>query len=318
MLQKSLLLSLLFLLSGCSLESMLAQAEVDKVYIVKQNASLSHYRAYFKRSQLQPIIKGKKYLYFYNQKKKDLAILLHRYNKYYLYSIYHPASDVLIITSNKKTNYKKIKKYLYKKGYVPTSLSPIYATSKVGLRRYKGIKTLLVEIKDYRALHAKYKHAIKTYNARGIKRVSTKLPKRFITSYYEDVYQKASSPAQRKQLNIIAKKLGLHKNETKAQENDNKELEVFENNIPNDRLNAFNYYNTEASYDELDNYLSKSKMHDTLSFNQTRQLKKRHAQLKENKILHEKSLDELIALYKANKNPKYKERIVYLMKEGGK
>ena len=317
--KKALLLSLFLLLNGCSLESILALGEVDKVEVVKKNASLSHYKAYFTRTQLQPIKNNHKYLYFYNKKKKDLAILLHRYNNYYLYSLYYPDSETIVINAQKKISYTQIKKRLQTKGYKPNTPTQIGATSKVALRRYKGLKTLLVEIRDYSRLQAKYKQAIKSYDASKVKNIKTKLPHSLIVSYYNDYLTKASTPEEKEALEVIAKKLNLHKTETDhTQESEQAEQEVQEalaKEVPEPKGVSFSYYSKEASLNELDGYLSESKTKDTLSFNQFSQLKQRHEELKEAKLLKEGSLEELISIYKTNKDPKYKNRILQLMKE---
>jgi len=321
--QKTLLLLFFFLLNGCSLNSILALGEVDKVQIVKQNTYLAHYRAYFTRSQLKPIKKNKKYLYFYNKKKKDLALLLHRSNKYYLYSLYHPNMGKITISSHKKTRYSDIVKALKRKGYFASSPHAVGATSKVALRRYKGIKTLLVDIKDYRTLQEKYQRAIRTYNANKIEKIKTLLPHVLIANYFKKYNKQATTSIQKEQLKRIANKLHLNKPEIKEVIQEEEEVQaVLAKEIPEPILveapAPFDYYAQEASYYELDSYLTDSASKDKLSFNQYTQLNKRHAQLKEAKILKEGSLEELISLYKTNKNPKYKSRILELMKEAQK
>ena len=328
--QKTLLLLFFFLLNGCSLNSILALGEVDKVQTVKQNTYFSHYRAYFTRSQLKPIKKNQKYLYFYNKKKKDLALLLRRSNKYYLYSLYHPKVGKITINTHKKTRYRDIVKALRRQGYFASSPRAVGATSKVALRRYKGIKTLLVEIKDYRTLQIKYRTAIRTYNASKIEHIKTRLPHTLIANYFNTYRKRATTSVQKEQLARIANKLHLNTPEIKQVKQEIEEViqeeeevqAVLAKEIPEPILveepSSFDYYAQEASYYELDNYLTDSVSKDKLSFNQYTQLNKRHAKLKEAKILKEGSLEELISLYKTNKNPKYKSRILELMKEAQK
>ena len=321
--QKTLLLLFFFLLNGCSLNSILALGEVDKVQIVKQNTYLTHYRAYFTRSQLKSIKKNKKYIYFYNKKKKDLALLLHRSNKYYLYTLYHPKAGKITINAHKKTRYSDIVKALKRKGYFTSSPHAVGATSKVALRRYKGIKTLLVEIKDYRTLQEKYQIAIRTYNASKIENIKTLLPHVLIANYFKTYSKQATTSVQKEQLKRIANKLHLNEPEIKEVIQEEEEVQaVLAKEIPEPILDEapvpFDYYAQEASYYELDNYLTDNASKDKLSFNQYTQLNKRHAQLKEAKVLKEGTLEELISLYKTNKNPKYKSRILELMKEAQK
>jgi len=327
--QKTLLLLFFFLLNGCSLNSILALGEVDKVQIVKQNTYLSYYRAYFTRTQLKPIKKNQKYLYFYNKKKKDLALLLHSYNKYYLYSLYHPATSKITINTHKRTQYKDIVRALKHQGYIASSPHAVGATSKVALRRYKGIKTLLVEIKDYSTLQKKYQTAIKTYDASKVENIKTLLPHTLIANYFDSYQKQATTSIQKEQLARIANKLHLNKPEITQVKQEIEEViqeeeevqAVLAKETPEPILveaSPFDYYAQEASYYELNNYLTDSASKDKLSFNQYTQLNKRHAKLKEAKILKEGSLEELISFYKTNKNPKYKSRILELMKEAQK
>jgi len=311
--KKALLLSLLLLLNGCSLESLLALGEVDKVEVVKKNSSVSHYRAYFTRTQLTPIRKNKKYLYFYNKKKKDLAILLHRYDRYYLYSLYHPKQETKVINTS---SYRHIKKALRKQGYRPSSPVFVGATSKVALRRYKGIRTLLVEVYDYSRLQAKYRQAIKTYDASKIKNLKTKLPHVLISTYFKKYEKKAQGEEQKKQLQIISEKLHLNTNETKEVTQEAEVQKALLKEVPETKRSpSFNYYANAASYQELDAYLANKETKDALSFNQYTQLRARYTQLNEENILKNGSLEELIALYKTNKDPRYKNRILLLMKD---
>ncbi|PHS41407.1 MAG: hypothetical protein COB07_02740 [Sulfurovum sp.] len=328
MLKKALLLSLFLLLNGCSLNSLSPLGEVDKVQVVSKNASVSHYRAYFVRTRLKPIKDNQKYLYFYNKKKKDLAILLHKNNHYILYSLFHPEAAKITIRAHKNTRFTAIEKVLEKQGYHLSSPQDAGATSFVALRLYKGIKTLLVEVKDYSALQIKYQQAIKNYNAASIHHIKTKLPHSLISGYYDRYYKQAKSDEARLQLKIIAKKLQLDSLE-EIQSNEEakaalaKEIpeEPEEPKAPKEQEEpqvstlSFNHYAKKASYDELDIYLAESTTKSTLSFNQYAQLEQRHTALKEENLLNEGSLEELISAYKVTKKPSYKKRILELMKE---
>lgn len=335
MLKKVLLFSLFLLMNGCSFNSPSVLGEVDKVQVVSQNASVSHYRAYFVRTQLKPLRDGQKYLYFYNTKKKDLAILLHKKDKYILYSLFRPEASKITIRAHKKTRFTAIEKVLQKQGYHLSIPEDAGATSFVALRRYKGIKTLLVEVKNYSALQTKYQKAIKSYHAASIQHIKTKLPHSLISGYYDRYYKKAKSDEARAQLRIIAEKLQLDnpeeirsKKEVNAalaqeipEESEIEEPEaedaVEKSETKDLKVSAlpFSYYAKKASYDELDSYLAESTTKENLSFNQFRQLEQRHAALKEEKILQQGSLEELISAYKVTKKPSYKKRILEQMKE---
>ena len=322
--KKALLLALFFLLNSCSYESLLALGEVDKVEVVKQNASVSHYRAYFTRTQLKPIKNRQKYFYFYSKKDKDLAILLYKNHSYSLYSLYHPKHSALHFQAQKHAPYTHIKKALRKHGYLPSSPHTVGATSKVALRRYKGIKTLLVEVKDYSHLLAKYKKAIQNYDASTVLKTKTLLPSVLIADYFSVFQKKASTEKQKEQLKIIADKLHLPDLDTPNTEASNhqvqEELQVQEalaKEVPEEihPTVPFDYYAQEASYHELDTYLNNPTTRNVLTFNQYTQLTQRHAKLKEEKLLKDGSLETLISAYKTNKNPRYKQRILELMKE---
>ena len=350
--QKVLLLLFFFLLNGCSLNSLLALGEVDKSQVVKHTPYVKHYRAYFTRNNLQPIIRGKKYLYFYNAKQKDLSILLKRRNQYILYSLYHPnkKADILYTSS-----YRKIIIRLKHKGYHLASPSSIGAVSHVALRRYKGIKTILIEIKDYSRLQNVYKKAIKNYNARKVKHIRTSLPKRLISSYYKHYSKRAKTVHQQEQIQIIGRKLKLvskaslkmtqkkpkpskkttlSKKIKKSQKIEKKvaspqikqniipvEKEVEEVKVvevleePKEIKKPYMYYLHNASYYELNSYLTSGEARNELTYNQYNNLKKRRSTLKEEQLLKNGSLEALIAAYKKNKDPRYKTKILSLMKK---
>jgi len=296
------------LFGGCSLDTLSALNEVDKVQLVKQTSSMKLYRAYFVRTHLKPIRRGQKYLFFYNAKKEDLAILLYPGRRYKLYSISHPHRVILSINTNRKTRYRHLIRTLEHKGYHLTSLSKIGYTSRVKLRRYKGFKTLMVEVRDYRRLQGIYRKAIRNYDTKYIKNVKGRLPKRLILPYLRRYEKKANTPEQRVQLRMIASRIKGGTGTTAAPVPHVKEKE---NN--NDVL--YQYYRDKASYSELNDYLSGPEAGYTLTYRQRNVLKTRQSKLKEEKLLENGSLEELIAAYKVNKDPRYKARILALMKK---
>ncbi|MBA1420467.1 MAG: hypothetical protein FAF03_06315 [Epsilonproteobacteria bacterium] len=228
--------------------------------------------------------------------------------------------------AQKHAPYTHIQKALKKQGYLLSSPHAVGATSKVGLRKYKGIKTLLIEIKDYSALQEKYQKAIRTYDASSIVKIKTQLPHVLIDNYFKTYQKKASSEEEREQLDLIADKLHLHTPEGKnndAQEEEIKVQEALAKEIPEETISpsvipenaSFDYYAQEASYHELESYLNDNKTKNSLTFNQYTQLTQRYTTLKDEKMLKDGSLEELISSYKTNKNPRYKKRILELMKE---
>ncbi len=307
--KKVILILFFFLLNGCSLDSLLALREVDKAQIVRSSSYVKFYRAYLTRSHLKPIKNNQKYIYFYNAKAKDLSILVHRKNKYILYSLYHPKKDAIVLKTTSKTSYKHILNILKHKNYLPTTCAKIACTSHVALRRYKGIKTLLIEVKDYSRLQNMYKKAIRNYQSKIIKPTKIKLPKAFISSYFKFYEKRANTQKQLDQLHIIATKLNLNSKINKE------DISNIRSEAPKELVLPYSYYLNYASYDDITQYLANSNTKDTLSTTQYNALLKKQASLKEEYILHHASLEELITEYKKNKNPRYKTQILLLMKK---
>jgi len=318
LMQKVIIFLLLFLFSGCSIDGLIIFGEVNKVNVVRDSTYIKHYRAYFHRTHLKPIRHGKKYLYFYNRKRKELAILLHPKNKYILYSFSHSGSKIKI-RSDRKHSYYQMIKVLKHKGYRITSPHAVGYTAKVSLRRYKKVKTLLVEVKNYQYLQNLYKKAIRTYNAKKIKNIKTKLPKVLIESYYKKYKAQAGTEEQLKQLAIIATKLRLNKPVSTTEETIiQKEETQTQTHIDTKEDTArqqYSYYLKNASYYELNNYLSTSDAKSVLSYSQYNTLKSRNNQLQEQDLLQNGSLEELITAYKKNKNPHFKSKIMQQIKK---
>jgi hypothetical protein len=281
------------LLSGCSLSSLYVPGEINKVTVVEYTPYMKHYRAYFTRTELKTIKEDQKYLYLYHEKKKELGLLLHRKNQYILYNLSKPEQPELVLHAGQETTYSHVVKSFKRKGFTPiASLDTVGYIVSVAPRRYKGVKTLLVEIQNYSQLQELYKQAIRTYNANMIKNIQTKLPKHFVYDYYKRYEKRAKTSTQLAQLQIIAQKLQI-----KTQEE------------------IYTYYLDEASLDALSAYLAQKDTRASLSYHQYTMLKRRKRSLQEEKLFNEGSLEDLIAAYKINKNPKYKKRILSLMKD---
>ena len=307
----------IFLISGCSIDGLIVWGEVNKVQVVKQNAYVKQYRAYFHRTPLQSIRHGKKYLFLYNRKTHDLAILLHPKNRYVLYSFSHP-NLVIKIRSDRKHGYYHMIKVLKQKGYRITSPHAVGYTTHISLRRYKKVKTYLVEVKNYQNLQKLYRKAIRTYDAAKIKKIKTRLPKVLIASYYEKYKAQAVTQKQVKQLHIIAGKLHLNSPASTPEPTpeDNKfQKQPSENTQKGITKELYAYYLNNATAYELSNYLSTAEAKRALSFIQYNTLKNRNNQLQEQDLLQNGSLEELITAYKKNKNPRYKAKIMQRIKE---
>ncbi len=334
--QKVLLLLFFFLLNGCSVNQLLLTDEVDKVYVVKYSPYVKQHRAYFTRDNLIPMQNGQKYIYLYSAKEKDLGILLHRKDQYLLYSLSYPDKKEMIFNVTRKTEDYAVLKSLKRRGYRLTSPTEVGYTSKVSPRIYKGTKTFLVEVTDYTSLEEVYKKAIRTYNAKEITNIKTKLPKVFISDYYEQYYKRAKTQKQLKQVQMIGTKLGLYTAPAvvKTAKEDTKEIPEEEKvkgkekikkpkvekkvssakviKTPREAAKPYSYYLKSASYNELNTYLSKNGTREHLTYNQYNTLNEK---LKEEKILRDGSLEEVLAAYKKNNDPRYKEKILVLMKK---
>lgn len=283
----------LVLLNGCSLNRLYVPGEINKVTAVEYTPYMKHHRAYFTRTELETIKEDQKYLYLYDKKKKHLGILLHRKNEYILYNLSNPEQPALTLHTDPKTSYTHVLKSLKRQGFAPVdSLYDVGVIASVAPRRYKGVKTLLVEVQDYSHLQDLYQQAIRRYNADGVKSIQTKLPKQLIYEYFRRYENRARTQKQLAQLQIIAQKLQIKTREE-----------------------IYTYYLHEAPLDALSAYLSQKETKASLSTRQYTLLKRRKKSLQEAKLFYEGSLEDLIAAYKINKDPKYKKRILSLIKE---
>lgn len=355
--QKIILLFLIGLFHGCSFNTYLVDDEVNQVTVVNYTAYKKFHRAYFTRENLL-LINGRKYLYLYKKKTNDLAILLHRKNKYLLYSMSAPNQQPYTMKVTSKTKLSKVLKGFRKHGYQAIhSLADHGYVSSVSYKKYKGLKTILVETKKYSRLQNLYRSAIKSYNARKVRYVKTKLPKQLIRNYYYFYKKHATTREQMIQLQSIAKKLELPipalpkivetakksmKSPTKSHSSNNiiikkriiknqkehiatesdiapeiKPSKIIPVTLPTTVINtkSFNFYLNQASIDELTRYTESTSTKTSLSYTQYTQLLNRLDRLKEEKLIRDGTLEELIEAYTINKNPKYKQRIMSLMKE---
>ena len=354
----SVVIILLFLLNSCSFNTLFLSEEIDKVTIVRYTPYMKHHRAYFARVHLKKITDNQKYRFLYHPKKQELAVLLHRNDQYLLYNFTKPDAPVLSLKAKRKTNYTDVLRLFKHKGYVSRNLHTLGYVPSVALRRYKGVKTLMIEVKDYRRLKKRYLNAIKNYNAKAIMSIKTVLPKSLIYAHYEKYRKRATTNEQRAQLQIIANRLRFNSNLPKQtnrpkktaktakastpkkkkmsknlpQKTVKKEVEVKTIETPVEKVSepphttvvlspsktitkGYHHYLHNASLPALQRYLAKSETSSSLSYSQYKKLQKHARKMKEEKLLKEGSLEELIAAYKINKNPKYKKRILILMKD---
>ncbi len=288
------------------------------------------------------------------QKNEELAVLLHRNNNdYSLYNFTKPETAPITLRAKRKNSLSVALKTLKRQGYVRKNLNALGYDTNLALRRYKGVKTLMIEVKDFRRLKKLYMKAIQDYNAQEIRSIDTVLPQNLIYTHYENYRKRAKTSGRLAQLQIIADHLGFNSNIPKKTPVENKakvtkvpeqkkvikdtqpetiptikekqeETPVVEvKNVPVQEVSikpkkptkGYVYYRKRASLDELRRYLSKSETRSSLSYSKYKKLQRHANKLQEEKLFNEGSLEELIAAYKVNKRPKYKKRIMTLMKE---
>jgi len=329
---------LLFLLSACSFKNPFSSEEIGKVTVVNYAPYFKHHRAYFNRTHLKKLSR-KKYQFLYHAKKRTLSVLLHHKNRYLLYNFTKPNDPTFSLLT--KLNHKQVLKILRKKGYRPKNLHSLGFTAKVSLRLYEGVKTLMIEVKDYRRLQRLYINAIKYYDIKKIKSIKTLLPKSLIYTHYMQYQKRAKEKKEKDALRFIAHKLGFDDhlpkkqkkitpsprvNTVKKQVVPTKKIEAKDivrpkttpeqivSTKPQRTTKSYMYYLHSASYNELRRYLIKKETSASLSYEKYKKLQKHAAVLKEEKLFNEGSLEELIEAYKINSDPRYKKRIMLLIK----
>lgn len=347
--RKVILLLFLVVLYGCSFNNPFLRGEINKVTVVKYSPYMKHHRIFLTRSNLKIIKDGKKYLYLYHKKNNDLAVLVQRKNTFFLYTLSNPKQKTYSLRLAQGKKYTDALKHFRSMGYRSmTSTAKKGFLVSVSYKRYKNNKTLLFEVKDYTRLLYLYKKAIRNYDASKIKTIKTQLAKSLILPYFKRYEKQAKSKKQREQLQIIAQKLQLKRpnldkkivqtSSTKAKDNKNvikeeiktkKESEIKESSswytfstkeikIEEEKTAKvpvqipYTYYLNNASLNELSSYLAGDA---TLSNSEYSALKQRERNMKEKELLETGTLEELIAAYKSNKKPKFKQRILSLMKE---
>ena len=360
------ILVLLFL-SSCSFNTLFPSfenEEINKVFVVKHAPYFKYNRAYFERTPLKAITNDTKYRFLYHSKKQELGLLLRHKRQYFLYNFSKPTAPTLSLKIKRGMTSKDALRILKDKGYAPRNLKSLGYVITIAFRRYKDVKTLMFEVKDYRRLKKLYTKAIKNYAAKEVKYLTTSLPKNLIYTTYSYYKTRAKTPQQLAQLQIIANKLkfdskipkkkiilkkkttsnkipkkkkevALEVNKEESEEKIELIEEIEEQKketspqiikavqpkqaavtiVPKKVEKGYNYYRHTASYPELRRYISNGTTKSSLSYSQYHDLLKYLATLKEKKLLEQGTLEELIAAYKINKKPKYKTRIMLLMKD---
>ena len=300
--KRLLLIATFFLLNGCTLNQLFLSDEIDKVNVVQYHPYVKEHRAYFTRTDLKPVWQGEKYLLLYHPKQKDLFVLLHKGKYYFLYNFTKPQRKAKKFLVRSGHSVRTLLRTLNKAGYRhiedPTEIG---FTLHTGLRRYKQVKTLMIDIKDYRPLKKRYEEAIRTYDAAKVAHIKTHLPKRMIAAFFTKYFNKAQTSGQKAQLRKIAAKLNLSV--------------IEEKNEPAQIEPLFPYYLHHATIKELQDYLSKPQTKSALEPGQYSLLEHRLATMEKQQLLEEGSLEALIAEYKKNHDPEFKKHILERIKQ---
>jgi hypothetical protein len=274
--------------------------EIDRVNIVKYTSYTKEHRAYFTREGLMPVVHGKKYLFLYHPKHQNLYVLLRKKHQCLLYNMSVPNTGPKKYTC---TSTRKLIHALQKAGYKqPGDLERLGFVIRTGFRRYKGIKTIMIDVKDYRPLKKEYEQAIRTYNASKLSGIHTSLPKKMILPYFTRYYNRAQTPKQKEALRKIAKKLNIGISEQPDEQ-------------PDLIQPLFPYYLHQASFSELDAYLQTAQSKEELGYGERSLLEHRLEEMKRKKLLEEASLERLIEEYKKNPDPEFKKNILSRIKE---
>jgi DNA-binding phage protein len=286
-------------LSGCNTSlPWLQNRVVDKVYVVSVDKGVKRFRGYFRRDSLYRFDDGKRTRFLYHPKRHEAALLLHRKDGYYLYP-FRLKHAKPVRYGNARTSLseamRKFASYGYRHMVQPEANNFIITT---GLRRYKGYKTVMVELADYHNLHQHYLDALKRKDFATLMRLPD-IPSQLIRETLVRTYRSETDPTLRKRLEKVADKLGIKL--PLSQKNDPKKL--------------FDYYLRHASSEELRQYLNTTRTNGELDTVSRRALQQRLHQLEYERLLKEGNLDRLIEAYRKYKDPRLKARIMELMNQ---
>ena len=315
--KKLLLLVTLFIFSGCSVNQLFLYDEIDKVHIVNYSSYVKERRAYFTREGLLPIRHGKKYLFLYHPKSRHLYVLLRKRRYFLLYDMSAANREPKkFTTSSTRKVLRKLRRYGYR---TPKNITKLGYVVRTGLRRYKGVKTLMIDVKDYRTLKRRYEEAIRTYNPSKVSGIRTPLPKKMILSYFTSYYKKARTPQQKAALQKIARKLRLgiatKTNGTPQVQEEPQQTQPEKSEQPELIEPLFPYYLKQAPIDELEEYLDTTQSHSELTRGERSLLEHRLEKMKKEKLIAEAPLERLIEAYKRNQDPAFKKHILARIKE---
>ena len=295
-------LILLFLVQACSLEKLFVYKELNRTYVVRYDTYTKHYRAYFVRTDLEPIVHKRKYLFLYHTRQHTLAILLRKDNRYIVYTLSKPDTAPKIVATKAIRSYGKLRRLLASYGYRIVDRPEKYSYRvSVKPMRYKGVKTYMIETIDMRKLTALYKEAIDTYDTSKVYEVEEIPPQDAVVPYLLERMNETPDTRHSDALRRILQRLryGTHP-------------------LPADTASTtretYNRYLHDASLEEIDAYLDtleKRHLDETPEYRKLRQHRQRFYR---EKLLGTASLETLIEIYKHNNDPIFKRRIMERIK----
>jgi len=295
-------------MQGCSLQELFLFQEINKITVVRYTSSVKHHRAYFERTALLRVANGKRYLFLYHRKRKDLALILRKKDHYTLYHFFDLSRKPVTLPASKNISARQMLRLFAKKSYRKVDLLKEGFVVTTGLRRYKGVKTLLIDVKDYRALKKRYEEAIRHYNAGKIRSLSLTPPASMLKATLLHHYALAVNGEQKEQLRIIARKLHIA---LPSSPSDSEEPRAA---IPSVTNRDYTYYLHKASMQELKQCLTDPTQTRSLSDGEFLLLRHRLEKMQQEDLLRHGSIEALIKAYKTNKDPRFKQRIFEMMK----
>jgi hypothetical protein len=296
-----------FFTSGCgNLSNFFSHREVNKVHVISYGKEVKRYRGYFTRTELYRFPSGKRTLFLYHPKRKEIALLLHRKDGFYLHPFRADKTVAHRYAPKTRASVRKALRHFAKMGYRPLSDPKKEGfIVKTGLRRYKGHKTVMVEVEDYSVLKKHYIEALRHPKSSKLRKLPS-IPASLIKQEIKRAYKNAK-PEEKDAIADLARRLGIVLPGQKEHPTEKKP------NAGTNNGKSFDYYLQNASEKELRAYLRRSKEEGTLDEVSYRTLEQRLHQLEYKNLLKYGTIDELIEAYRTHKDPRIKKRIMQLL-----
>jgi len=291
-------------IEGCQTPPLWTSSELNTFQVVSYGYDVRHYRAYFTRADLSLLPNKKRTMFFEHTKHHTLAVLLRRRNRYELYDMSDPSHPKIRFETPKPLSLSALYRRLRRYGYRPANLQKLGIQVAIAPRRYRGVKTWMIEIEDFSRLKKRYLKAIKLGQSALVRRLKP-IPAVLIAPELRAAFIAARTPKKRKALIRIARRLRINLPETSHP------AQTSQSSSPH----RFEYYLKRASESELRKILNTSTEKTKINSVQRRALRQRLHQLERDRLLKKGSLDELIDAYRREKDPLLKRRIMELLEK---